>query len=72
MIDEAPTKIREEAQRERERAQAEIQRTTDASKLELRKYVTDLTARATTKLLGRTIDPKEHERLILDALKEDA
>lgn len=72
MIEEARAKSREEAQRERERAQAEIQRTTDASKLELRKYVSDLTARATSKLLGRTIDPKEHERLILDALKEDA
>ncbi len=71
MVEEARAKSREEAQRERERAQAEIQRTTDASKLELRKYVSDLTARATSKLLGRTIDPKEHERLILDALKED-
>jgi F-type H+-transporting ATPase subunit b len=71
MVDEARVKSREESQRERERAQAEIERTTEASKTELRKYVTELTARATTKLLGRTIDAKEHERLILDALKED-
>jgi F-type H+-transporting ATPase subunit b len=72
MVEEARLKSREEAQRERDRAQAEIARTTEASKLELRSYVSQLTARATTKLLGRALDPKEHERLIVEALKEDA
>lgn len=72
MIDDARLKSREEAQRERERAQAEIDRATEASKMELRKYVTDLTAQATAKILGRAIDTREHEKLILEALKEDA
>ena len=71
IVDEARAKSRQEAARERERAQAEIDRATESAKLELRQYVTELTARATTKLLGKTIDPKDHERLILDALKED-
>ncbi len=71
MIEEARSKSREEAQRERDRAQAEIARATDASKTELRKYVTDLTARAASKLLGRTINPGEHEKIILDAIRED-
>ena len=72
MVEEARLKSREEAQRERDRAQAEIERATEASKLELRKYVTDLTARATSKVLGRTIDPREHEKLILNALEEES
>lgn len=72
MIDDARQKSREEAQRERERAQAEIDRATEASKMELRKYVSDLTAQATAKILGRTIDIREHEKLILEALKEEA
>ncbi len=71
VVDEARQKSREEAQRERDRAQAEIDRATESAKLELREFVTELTARATTKLIGKTIDPKDHERLILDALKED-
>lgn len=71
MIDEARAKSREEAQRERDRAQAEIVRATEASKTELRKYVTDLTARATSKILGRSIDAREHEKIILDAIRED-
>jgi len=72
MIDEARAKSREEAQRERDRAQAEINRATEASKTELRKYVTDLTARATSKILGRSIDAREHEKLIMDAIREEA
>ena len=71
VVDEARQKSREEAQRERDRAQSEIDRATESAKLELREFVTELTARATTKLIGKTIDPKDHERLILDALKED-
>ena len=71
IIEEARLKSREESQRERERAQAEIDRATESSKSELRKYVSDLTAQATAKILGRAIDPREHERLILDALKEE-
>ena len=72
VIEEGRLKSREEAQRERERAQAEIGRATEASKMELRKYVTELTTRATAKILGRAIDLHEHEKLILDALKEEA
>jgi len=34
--------------------------------------VTDLTARATSKILGRTIDAREHEKLIMDAIREEA
>ena len=40
--------------------------------MELRKYVSDLAAKATTRILGRAIDPKEHEQLIMRALEEDA
>lgn len=71
MVEEAREKSRQEAQRERDRAQAEISRATEASKMELRSYVTELTARATAKILGRAIDPKEHEDLILQALEEE-
>jgi F-type H+-transporting ATPase subunit b len=55
-----------------ERAKAEIDRESDAAKADLKKYVADLTVMATSKLLNKTIDARQHEQLILDALKEDA
>lgn len=54
-----------------ERAKTEIERDSETARLELKKYVADLTARAASRLIQRTVDPKEHEQLILDALKED-
>ena len=71
IVDEARQKSREESQRERDRAQSEIDRATESSKTELRRYVAELTARATAKVLGRAIQQNEHEKLILDALKEE-
>lgn len=65
-------KAKELADRMVERATAEIERERDAARSDLRQYVAELTARATTRLIGKTVDPKDHERLILDALKEDA
>jgi F-type H+-transporting ATPase subunit b len=72
IVEEARSKSREESLRERDRAQAEIDRAVESSKMELRKYVSDLAAKATTRILGRAIDPKEHEQLIMRALEEDA
>jgi F-type H+-transporting ATPase subunit b len=71
VIEEARAKSREDSQREVERAKAEIERLSESAKLELRKHVADLTAQATTRLIGKVVDPKQHEQLILDALKED-
>ena len=55
-----------------ERAKSEIERETEAARGELKEYVADLTARATSKLLNKTIDAKQHEELIRNAMKEDA
>jgi F-type H+-transporting ATPase subunit b len=55
-----------------EKARVEISRESDAAKADLSKHVAELTARATSRLLGRTIDAKDHARLIDEALKEDA
>jgi len=54
-----------------EKARLDIARESDAAKADLNRYVAELTARAASKLLGRTISAKDHEQLILDALKED-
>jgi F-type H+-transporting ATPase subunit b len=54
-----------------ERAKSEIDRETEAARGELKEYVAELTARATSKLLNKTIDAKQHEELIRDAMKED-
>lgn len=71
IVDEARVKSREDTQREIERARAEIERLSDAAKSELRKHVAALTAQATSKLIGKVITPQDHEKLILDALRED-
>ncbi|MBU0691191.1 F0F1 ATP synthase subunit B [bacterium] len=55
-----------------ERARVDIERESDAAKTELSKHVAQLTARATSRLLGRAIDAKDHARLIDEALREDA
>jgi F-type H+-transporting ATPase subunit b len=70
IVDEAREQSREQSRKEIERARAEIERETDAAKIELRKQVADLTAQATSRLLGSVLDPKQHEKLIMDALKE--
>ncbi|MDD5087584.1 MAG: F0F1 ATP synthase subunit B [bacterium] len=54
-----------------ERAKSEIERDSESARIELKRHVADLTVRAASRLLQRAVDPKEHERLILDALKED-
>jgi F-type H+-transporting ATPase subunit b len=72
ITEQEKAKAKELADRMIERATAEIERERDAARSDLRQYVADLTARATTKLIGKTVDPKDHERLILDALKDDA
>ncbi|MBI5058480.1 F0F1 ATP synthase subunit B [candidate division KSB1 bacterium] len=64
-------RAKETADRLIDRANAEIERERDAARADLRQYVADLTARATSRLVGKTVDAKDHERFILDALKED-
>jgi F-type H+-transporting ATPase subunit b len=70
IMDEAREQSREQSRKEIERARAEIERETDAAKAELRKQVAGLTAQVTGKLVGSVLDAKQHEKLILDALKE--
>ncbi len=72
LLEQERMRAKELADRTIARATQEIERERDQARSDLRSYVADLTARATTKLLGRTIDAKEHERLIMDALKEEA
>ena len=55
-----------------EKARVDIERESEAAKADLSKHVAQLTARATSRLLGRTIDEKDHARLIEEALREDA
>jgi len=54
-----------------QKAREDIERESDAAKADISRYVAELTARATSRLLGRVIDDKEHEKIILEALKED-
>jgi len=70
IVDEAREQSREQSRKEVERARAEIERETEAAKIELRKQVANLTADVTSKLVGSVLDPKQHEKLIMDALKE--
>jgi F-type H+-transporting ATPase subunit b len=75
---EAAAKVREEemsqtkvaAQQLLERAKSEIGREEEAARKRLRETVADLTAQATSKLLGRVISREDHEKLIQDSLKE--
>ncbi|MBU0507511.1 F0F1 ATP synthase subunit B [bacterium] len=71
VMDSARAESKELSLKMIERAKSEIERDTDAARTELKKYVADLTARAAARLIGRTVDAKEHEQLILDALRED-
>jgi F-type H+-transporting ATPase subunit b len=71
IVEDARAKSREESQHEVERARAEIERLAEAAKTELRTHVAELTALATSRLIGQAVDPRRHEQLILEALKED-
>jgi F-type H+-transporting ATPase subunit b len=51
-----------------ERAKQEITREEEKAREQLREHVADLTAAATSKLLGRVITPEDHERLIRESL----
>jgi F-type H+-transporting ATPase subunit b len=74
------SKLREQAEAETkeatlkliEKARHDIERESASAKADLNKHVAELTARATSRLLGRTIDAKDHARLIEDALRDDA
>ncbi len=72
MLEQERTKAKELADRMVERATQEIERERDQARADLRGYVSELTTRAASRILGRVIDAKEHERIILDALKEEA
>ncbi|MCB1059221.1 MAG: F0F1 ATP synthase subunit B [Calditrichaeota bacterium] len=68
---EAEAEAKQQGQKLIEKARVDIERESDAAKAELSRHVAELTAKATSRLLGRVIDDKEHERLIMEALKED-
>jgi F-type H+-transporting ATPase subunit b len=70
IVEEARAQSREQSRKEIERAKAEIERETEAAKTALRAQVAELTAQATAKLIGHVVDVKQHEKLIMDALKE--
>ncbi|MFH1011679.1 MAG: F0F1 ATP synthase subunit B [bacterium] len=53
-----------------ERAKAEIVREEESARKRLREHVADLTAQATSRLLGRVITREDHERLIRESLEE--
>ena len=55
-----------------DKARVDIERQSEAAKADLSQHVAQLTARATSRLLGRTIDAKDHARLIDEALRDDA
>jgi len=59
-----------EARQMLERAKTEITREEESARKRLREEVADLTAQATSKLLGRVITREDHERLIRDSLEE--
>ncbi len=68
---EAEALAKEQGHKLLEKARLDIERESEAAKADLTRHVAELTARATSRLLGRVIDDKEHEKLIMDALKED-
>jgi len=70
-VDEARAAGKGESLKLIERARSEIERESESARIELRKYVADLTARATSRLIGKTVSLQEHEKLIMDALKEE-
>lgn len=69
--EEGMEQTRRDSEKMISRAKTEIERESQAAKKELQMHVADLTAKAASRLLGRTIDAKEHEQLILEALRED-
>ncbi len=69
-LEQEKARARETADRLIERANAEIERERESARADLRKYVADLTARATSRLIGKVVDSKDHEKLILDAIEE--
>lgn len=62
---------KEQGQKLLEKARVDIERESESAKADLARHVAGLTAKATSRLLGRVIDDKEHEKLIMEALKED-
>ena len=74
--EEARQKVREEASIEAERlvarAQVEIQRERDEAMADLRSQFADLTVLAAGKVIDRTLDKKEHKKLIEKTLEESS
>jgi len=70
--DKAEAETKEMTLKMIEKARKDIERESEAAKADLNRHVAELTARATSRLLGRTIDAKDHARLIEDALRENA
>jgi F-type H+-transporting ATPase subunit b len=63
MKEEIVTKARQQAQQELQQATAEIQRSVDAAKSQLRNEVADLAIKATEKILEETLDEKKQKKL---------
>ena len=68
--DEGVVQTKEVTAQMLERAKEEITREEERARKELRKHVADLTAIATSKLLGKVITPEDHERLIRESMEE--
>jgi len=68
---DAEVAAKEQSHKLVEKARLDIERESDMAKADLSRHVAELTAKATSRLLGRVIDDKEHEKLIAEALKED-
>ncbi|RPH96113.1 ATP synthase F0 subunit B [candidate division KSB1 bacterium] len=71
IIEEARAESKQLSAQMVERAKDEIERESESAKAQLKAYVAELTVHATSRLLRKTVDFKEHEQLILDALKEE-
>jgi F-type H+-transporting ATPase subunit b len=71
ILEEARVESREQSRKEVERARTEIARETEGAKAELRRQVAELTAQAAARVIGGVLDAKQHEKLILEALKEE-
>jgi F-type H+-transporting ATPase subunit b len=71
ILESARAESKDQAAKMIERAKTEIERDTDHARSELRQYVAELAAGAASRLIGKTVNAKEHEQLIMDALKEE-
>jgi F-type H+-transporting ATPase subunit b len=69
-IAEAREQARAEAEKLIARAREEINSEKEQTMAELRKHVANLAIMAASKIVGRTLDPDAHYRLIEDALAE--